>query len=242
MNLTDESALKAKNDSAFEEIFIKDHEAFIMQAAYRTIGQYITKSDDRWLVSLLAFDEAIKSYSSEKGSFFAFAEIVIRRRLYDEYKRQSKYNCEIPINPYSMESDSDEEEEEDISLKRQVVAAVVSKQDDDAKLEIDALSGVLNGYGFSFEDLIAVSPKSTKTKRICGEAIAFILGRSDSYTEMKKAKTLPLKIIEENTKLPRKTLERHRKYIIAGIEILSGDYPVLSDYLRFVKEIREESL
>lgn len=242
MNLTDKNALKAQKDGAFEEKFISEHETFILRAAYRAIGQYITKSDDRWSVSLMAFHEAVKSYSPDKGGFAAFAELVIRRRLYDEYKKQSKLACEIPINPYSMESGSDEEEEEDIALKRQVVAAVASRQDDDVKLEIDALSGTLEAYEISFNDLVDVSPKSAKTKKICGQAIAFILRRTDLCVQMKKTKTLPMKMIEESLKLPRKTLERHRKYIIAGIEILSGDYPVLSGYLRFVKNAGRESL
>ncbi len=40
----------------------------------------------------------------------------------------------------------------------------------------------------------------------------------------------------ENLHLPRKIIERHRKYIIAGIEIISGNYPILSEYLKFVRE------
>jgi len=53
---------------------------------------------------------------------------------------------------------------------------------------------------------------------------------------MKRNKLLPLKVLENNLKLPRKILERHRKYIIAGAEIISGDYPILSEYLKFIKE------
>jgi RNA polymerase sigma factor len=45
-------------------------------------------------------------------------------------------------------------------------------------------------------------------------------------------------MIEKNTNVPRKILERHRKYIIAAIEILSGEYPYLADYLRYIREER----
>jgi len=51
---------------------------------------------------------------------------------------------------------------------------------------------------------------------------------------------LPIKDIESCEKLPRKILERHRKYIIAGAEILKGDYPILSGYLKFVREELEK--
>ena len=47
---------------------------------------------------------------------------------------------------------------------------------------------------------------------------------------------LPLKIIENNTNVPRKVLERHRKYIIAAVEMLSGEFPYLAEYLQYIKE------
>jgi len=51
---------------------------------------------------------------------------------------------------------------------------------------------------------------------------------------MKTTKQLPIKIISENAKVPRKILERHRKYIITAAEILSGDYPKLAEYLSHI--------
>ena len=235
MQSIDENALKAKNDKAYAETFFKENESFILQAAYKATGHYITKSDDQWSISLYAFYEAIRSYSREKGTFLSFAQLVIRRRLNDEYKKQSKHLCEISINPCSIENDPDEEDE-DVPLKREVIASVISRQENSAKLEIEALSQEMCKYSISFTDLISASPKSKKTKKICAKAIAYIVQRKPLYAEMTKVKELPLKILDNDGGLPRKTLERHRKYIIAGIEILCGDYPMLSEYFKFVKE------
>jgi RNA polymerase sigma factor len=58
-------------------------------------------------------------------------------------------------------------------------------------------------------------------------------------SELKSSKQLPLKIIENNCKIPRKILERHRKYIIAAIELLHGEYPNLAEYLRYIREVNE---
>ncbi len=52
----------------------------------------------------------------------------------------------------------------------------------------------------------------------------------------KNTKLLPVKILEKNTKVPRKIIERHRKYIIAAIVILSGEYLELAEYLRYIRE------
>ena len=98
------------------------------------------------------------------------------------------------------------------------------------------LSEVLDKYGIAFMELAEASPKAGKTKTVCGSAVRFLAQNPLLLHEMRRTKSLPLKIIEKNKNLPRKVLERHRKYIIAGAEIISGDYPILSEYLRFVRE------
>lgn len=233
MREIDKKAIQAKNDKNYIEIFLKEFEFFILKAAHKVTGKYITKSDDQWSVSLSAFNEAIEAYSYEKGSFLSFSEIVIRRRLYDYIKKQSKYFCEVTINPFIFESDADEE---DVTIKQEVMGKVAIEEDNDAKLEIEAISKILSDYGFSFFDLVSVSPKAKKTKTVCAKAILFISQNAILRSEMRKSKSLPLKIIENKLKLPRKLLERHRKYIIAAVEIMSGDYPILAEYLKFVKE------
>ena len=59
------------------------------------------------------------------------------------------------------------------------------------------------------------------------------------YDEMRDRRELPIKSITENTGIPRKTVERHRRYIIAAAEILSGDYPCLSEYMGYIREYRK---
>lgn len=229
----DKNAVKAKNDRIYIEEFIKEYEAFIIQTAHKAIGKYITKSDDQWSVSLSAFNEAISTYSFDKGGFPSFAGLVIKRRLYDYTKNQARHFREIAVSPVIFESDSGEE---DAALKREIMNKITIKPDNDAKLEIEALSGTLNEYGFSFFDLASVSPKAEKTKSACAKAIVFICKNTLLLNEMRNSKCLPIKAVEKNLHLPRKILERHRKYIIAGVEIMSGNYPILSGYLKFVRE------
>lgn len=233
MREIDNKAIMARNDKNYTDIFLKEYEFFILKTANNVTGKYVTKSDDQWSVSLSAFHEAIKAYSYEKGSFLSFSELVIKRRLFDYIKKQSKHFCEVTINPHIFESASDEE---DVNLKQEVMSKVSIIHDNDAKLEIEAISDILKGYGFSFFDLTNASPKAKKTKLVCAKAILYITQNYILLNEMKRSKLLPIKVIENNLELPRKILERHRKYIIAGAEIISGDYPILSEYLRFIKE------
>ena len=50
---------------------------------------------------------------------------------------------------------------------------------------------------------------------------------------------LPAAEILRRTDVQKKLLERHRKYIIAGAEILNGDYPQVAQYMAYIKLIQE---
>lgn len=228
----DKKALKAKSDKAYLEEFINEFEVFILHTAHKGAGKYVSKMDDQWSVALSAFHEAIQAYDFEKGSFLSFAETVIRRRLYDDNRKWSRYDCEIPIDSYTIEN----EMEDNFAVKREVMTKFTILQSTDSKMEIEAITGTLREYGFSFFDLVKVSPKAQKTKIACAKAILYLCQNPILLTEMQMSKNLPLKVIEKKCDVPRKVLERHRKYIIAGAEIISGDYPILSEYLRFVRE------
>jgi RNA polymerase sigma factor len=233
MRQIDESAIKAQNDKDFLEIFIYEYEPFIMHLTSKVLGRYISRSDDQWSISLSAFNEAVKSYSFEKGSFIPFAEKVIRRRLYDYIKKQSNHLPEVLVSPHVFENNA---EEEQMAIAHEIAEKTAVASQNDARLEINDLADTLSGYGFSFSDLVSVSPKAVKTKKACAKAIAFVIKRPVLVNELKRTKFLPTKIIVENLNLPRKIIERHRKYIIAGIEIIAGNYPILAEYLKFVRE------
>lgn len=233
MRTIDENVLLAQKDRSYLEEFIKEYEIFILHTAHKGAGQYITKRDDQWSVALLAFHEAINSYDFNKGAFLPFAETVIRRRLYDFARKESRHGCEVLIDSYTLENDM---EDENAAVKHEVMAKTAAGQETDAKLEIQMISEVLAKYGITFMELAEASPKAGKTKTVCGKAVMYLSQNPLLLNEMRKTRTLPLKIIEKNKNLPRKVMERHRKYIIAGAEIVSGDYPVLAEYLRFMRE------
>ncbi len=230
----DQKVLKAQNDSEYLEVFIKEYDPFIMKTAQRTVGRYLTKSDDQWSISLSAFHEAVKSYSFDKGAFLPFAEMVIKRRLYDHVRKESRHFNEVSIESFSAEG------MKSISgiLESEVIEKLTAPETQDANLEIQAVIQTLKEYGFSFFDLIAVSPKAEKTKSACGKAIFYISQNTVLIEEMRRTKTLPLKILEKNCDIPRKILERHRKYIIAGAEIIAGDYPILAEYFSYARRER----
>jgi RNA polymerase sigma factor len=227
--------MSAKTDPSILEELIRKNEIFILKIASKVTSRYITKSDDEWSIALLALTQAIEGYELEKGNFLKFAELVIKRRIIDYIRSQGKFSSEVSIDPVLFDAEP-EEEDENIGIKI-AVAEQISKQDNgDLKLEIEAANQVFSGYGFSFFDLTSCSPQAKKTRTSCAKAVNYMLNNPFLITELKSTKLLPIKIIEKNAKIPRKILERHRKYIIAAIELLSGGYPYLADYLRYIRE------
>ena len=221
MRELDQMAVIAAKDSQKLNEFIAQHEFFILKSAFKTAKHYVSKNDDEWSIVLVAFSEAIKKYDYERGSFISFAELLIHRSLVDYYRVQGRYSAEIQVD--SLEDN-----------------AVIEKNDNNLKLEIETISQVFQSYGFTFMDLAECSPKAKKTKVACGKVVTYLLNKPVLITEMGNNKQLPIKIIEKKTGVPRKIIERHRKYIIAAAEILHGDYPYLSEYLSYIGEEDEQ--
>lgn len=235
MREIDEKAVLAAKDSDKLTEFINEYESFIIKSASKATGKYITKSSDEWSVSLSAFSQAIQNYSFEKGNFLSFADLVIKRRLIDFLRIESRRNIETLVNPHIF-SDEFDEQQDDIKIKNQVMDKVAVTNDNSIKYEIEAINEQFAKYGFSFFDLSECSPKAVKTKNVCAKAVAYIIKNPILLEQLKISKTLPIKTIEKNVHLPRKVLERHRKYIIAAIEIISGNYPYLAEYMLFIRE------
>jgi RNA polymerase sigma factor len=231
-------AIDAKNNENSMNKLITQYENFILRCASSAARSYISKSDDEWSIALSAFTEAINNYSVGKGSFLNFAELVIRRRIIDFMRSKSRYSPEITVNPSLFNTDAKDEDE--YTMQSEIAKKVSVVEDNSIKLEITLINEVFSEYGFSFMDLAECSPKSKKTKKSCAQAVAYLINNPILTSEIKIKKQLPLNIIEKHTRIPRKLLERHRKYIIAAVEIMSGDFPNLAGYMGYIRQELEK--
>lgn len=234
MRELDSMVMSSKNDPSIYDMIIKQQEKAILAYASKVTGRYISKSDDEWSIALLAFTQAIDNYDLDKGAFISFYRLLIKRRLIDYFRSQVKYSPELSVDPTLFDTEP-EEFEDNVSIRIAVADKVSYREENDLKLEIEAANQVFSGYGFTFYDLTTCSPRAGKTKSSCAKAVNYILDNPILIQELHNTKQIPLKLIEKNTKVPRKILERHRKYIIAAIEILSGGYPYLAEYLQYIR-------
>ena len=231
---------KAQQDEKYLNQFILENKKFIRSSASRATGRFITESDE-WSVALIAFHEAVRSYEDTKGNFKSFAALVIKRRLTDYMISQSRHQSEISLEPETMDGNIEDETASPLELEVRSKSAEISEVQESTAIkdEIEVVQQLLARYGFSFFDLTECSPKAEKTRSVCAKAVATLLKNPELFQKMRDSGSLPMKELLKISGLSRKVVERHRRYIIAAAEIMNGEYPLLKDYMEYIREALE---
>ena len=221
--------LLAQEDYHMRNDIIKEYKNYISSCAKKAAGRYISDQDDEMSIAMIAFDEAITKYDSSKGSFLNFANLIIRNRLIDFMRKEYKGSKIVPFSELSKIDKSGDE--------IPFTVEDIRSNNNDTKYEIEALTLELSKYDISFFELTKVSPKSKKTRKACFNVIKYIIQNPVLINEIKLKGIIPIKTILNVVKVHRKVIERHRKYIIAAIIILTGSYEIISDYFKEIKEV-----
>jgi len=223
---------KSGNASARNEL-IAMYIPFILRIAAQTARRYIDpKADDEYSICLSAFNEAIDRFQEGKAaSFLTFAETVIRRRLFDFFRSQHQHRLkQLPWSEFDVIDDED-----NVSNWAEVSSSLeVHQAEQEAAmraLEIEEYAHRLAAFDLSFHELIDISPKHEDARRnalACARAIA---SDAELLAFVERRRALPLKALEDRVNVSRKTLERQRKYILAIVILLAGDFPLLKSFL-----------
>lgn len=231
---TMQQVARAKEGGPFLEQFIEQSQPFILRAASKHAGFQVTKSDDEFSVSMLAFYEAIRTYDAENGSFSTFAYLVVGRRLTDYYRSVHRFDSEVPLSPQVFDG-TVETESADAETQRAVVEKMAEPAATSAQTEITAANALFAKYGFTFYDLGTCSPKADKTRKSCAMAVSALLRTPLLLSQLESTHSLPILALSKQSGVSKKIIERHRKYIIAAALLLRGEYPTLSEYLQTIR-------
>ncbi len=234
-----ERATEAKSDQKKREIFITDNEQTILRIASASCGKYITKSDDEWSVALFAFNKAIDTYSEDKGGFKAYSGVLIKRALIDYHRTEMKYETEVPVSNEILAGEGEGEENRSVMKSVSMESFRSNEQNERSILlreEILEVNERLKKYGFTFRELKDNSPKAGKTKTECARVITHILDNKKVLDAVIADGKLPIKEISKSAGVNRKLLDRYRRFIIMAVVILNGEYPLLADYLQYIRK------
>lgn len=216
---------------------ISSYVPFILRITSQVTHRFIDKGrDDEYSIALTAFNEAIDRFDVDReSSFLAFAETIIRRRLIDFFRVRSKDRKQVPWSEFDMVDDED-----NVANSAEIRTSIeYHKVEEESKLrayEIEEYASELQAYDLSFGELVRISPKHEDARQNAFEIGFTIVGDEHLLEYVRTRKSLPLKELESKVQVSRKTMERQRKYILAIVVLLTGDFPRLRTFIEQRRE------
>ena len=87
-------------------------------------------------------------------------------------------------------------------------------------------------YGITFADVSENCPKQERTLKSCTAAVIYAKEHKEVLEELLRTKKLPMAALVSGSGAERKTLERHRKYILAMLLIQTNGFEIIRGHLR----------
>ncbi|MGO0122191.1 sigma-70 family RNA polymerase sigma factor [Desulfothermobacter acidiphilus] len=208
--------LAQAGDAEAREELLRSLQPLILRVASQFRRRPITWSDEEAGVALRALNEAVDQYDSRRGvPFLLFARQVMRSRLIDFCRREK-------TSWVSLEEADSREESAEIAWER--------------REEIERYVYLLSQFGLSLDDLARSSPRHQDTRARFLYAAVKLVESEDLFRQVLNDHRLPLKELAELTGIPRKTLERGRRYLLA-VSLILG-FPEEFCYLySYIKDI-----
>lgn len=224
--------LAQEGDEIARNELIQSYVPFVLKVASQTSRRYINREqDDEFSVALLAMNEAIDRFDRErKMNFLGFAETIIRRRLIDYFRSQKSRQRDVPWTEFDIVDDEDNVINY-VEVKTSVEAFADSEEQVQRQLEIAEYATLLNQFGLNFDDLVDLSPKHADARQNAMDVAKLVVENPELCAHVFERRSLPLKQLEKLAGVSRKTMERQRKYILAIVLLLHGDFQNLKSYI-----------
>lgn len=227
-HIAERVALAKKSRSA-EDSLIQDYLPFVRSETAKFLKRPVSDSDDELSIALISFHEAIHNYDETKGAFLALAAMTIRSRLTDYYRKEKRHMGHISMNSPVGDTDTEMGEliiSEEESLADRIITRDATRQ------EIMELSAQMADFGVSLSDVSDNCPQQERNKAICLRAMQYARENTDILDEFLRTKRLPLARLSDGNKSVRKTLERHRKYLVALLLICTNGYEIIRGHIK----------
>ncbi len=220
--------LQAKTDNNAADSLIKDYIPFIKSEVSKFMGTGCSEQDDEYSIGLIAFHEAITGYEESKGAFINYAAKVIYSRLVDNARKENRHiyvsideegEDERPLYETIKDEDNTAREKEDLAA---------------AKQEVLHLAKTLEKYGLDLFSISENSPKQDRTLAACTRTVRYATENKEILAEIERTGKLPLAALSQGAGVEKKTLERHRKYLLAMMIIQTNGFEIIRHHIKGV--------
>ena len=215
-------------ETTLRDVLIEYYYSYILAIVSRMIGKP-AQSSDEFSIGLQAFQEAIDRFDETRNvSFLNFAGIVINRRIIDYIRKTNRNYAEYPFS-YFEANDNESFIEKYAFRQPRIFTEKLEIQEELIQFKQD-----LSAFGITFEDLVRLAPKHLDTKLLCISVAKKLTESAELSDKLMTGKKLPIAEILAVFRLHRKTIENHRKYIIALFLILRSDMEIIKGYCSFL--------
>ena len=112
-----------------------------------------------------------------------------------------------------------------------MMLSAMTKKQALSKQEIDELSSQMREFGVSMNDVADNSPRQQRTLDICRKAVVYAKNNPEILEDFLRTKRVPLAKLAVGADVERKSLERHRRYLVAVLLICTNGYEIMRGHI-----------
>lgn len=193
------------------------------------VASSVCKRDMQWgideelTISEDAFENALKNYKSNMGSFWNYARNLIKSSLYD-YIIKNNEHFSIDLNQNTKVKDY-------IEYRVLLSSEEVALESNIRANEVFSLSNEIHEYGIDFDKLSKKKIHSEKTEKKLLNLVFQCLKDENIIQSLKEDKKLPIDKVKKLGICRKGCIKKYKNYIITMILLFSSDYIYLKSYL-----------
>ena len=220
----------ARTDPEAADALIRQYMGFIRAETAKFIKRApIDGQDEELSIAMLAFYEAILGYEQNRGAFLSYASRGIRNRMIDHYRKEKKHAKVISLHAPLQDEDDDISKLDRLEDPKNEIEA--SHRRAAAREEIEEFERKLGEFGITFSEVADTCPRQERTLASCQRVLAAAKLHPEIFDILLESKKLPISSLAEKSGTDKKTLERHRKYLIAVLLAFTNGYEIIRGHL-----------
>ena len=225
------SVAAAQKDAQAADALVRQYLPFIKAETAKFLKRIpIEGQDDELGIAMFAFHEAAMAYQNGRGTFLKLAATAIRNRLIDHQRMEQRHTGHISLDQ-TVDGDTEGrplletiDTGHDEIAQRQSLSA--------AREEILMFAQELNQYGLKLTDIAENCPKQERTLMACHRVLSCARAHPSYLEQLTVTGKLPIAALSAESGVERKTMERHRKYLVALLLAFTNGFEIIRGHLR----------
>ena len=219
----------AKTDPEAADALIGQYTGFIRsETAKFTRAARPDGYEDELSIAMLAFYEAILGYEKSRGAFLPYAARAIRNRLIDHYRAEKRHEGLVSLHAPAGDGE-DRTLLDTLPDSRDEIGDYEARSA--SQREIREFGAQLACFGITFSDVADNCPRQERTLAACRRVLDHARSHPELLDRLVETGRLPMNELAAGAGVEKKTMERHRKYLVAILLAFTNGYEIIRGHL-----------